>query len=364
MKKYTIKRTSIKKINIIKNQDVYDLTTEKNHNFFANNLLIHNCGEICLPSYGSCCLGSINLSNMYDEEKNDVNWTKLAKTINIAIRFLDNVLSINTYPISECKSVAEQSRRIGLGVMGLHYLIIKMGMKYGKKKSLEFVERLFTTIRNEAFEVSIDLAAEKSPFQSFDYDEYINNDYISKLPPRLLRKMKKQGIRNAVILTVPPTGTTSQLANVSSGIEPIFASIYKRRYRTDHDEIREDLLVDSLVVDHYNQNKSLAHFVSAYDVSPEEHIAMQAAIQTQIDGSISKTVALSKDFDDYDELSSIIFDYSKYLKGLTLYKQGSRGQEPLTEIKFETKKELGEYIKKAVNVSVAEMRCSTGVCEL
>ena len=332
--------------------------------YFESFAAVNPCAEEVLPDRGNCCLGSINLSNMYDKDKNDVDWTKLAKTIRIAVRFLDDVLTMNVFPIPETKTVAEENRRVGMGVMGLHYLLIKLGLKYGKNKSIEFIERLFATIRNEAYEASIELAAEKPMFPKFDYDQYTSNRYIANLPPRLIRKMKKNGIRNSVLLTVPPTGTTSQLANVSSGVEPIFAPVFQRRYRSDNDEIKTEILVDSLLVDFYENGKSLHNFVSAYDVSPEEHIAVQAAAQQYIDGAISKSINMAKDYDNYEELSDVVFSYVKHLKGLTIYRQNSRGQEPLTEIKFRDKKELGELIKKAANIVVAESNCGPGECEI
>lgn len=345
-------------------EDVFDIAVEDNHNFFANGVCVSNCGEADLPAYGNCCLGSINLANFYDETKNDVNWSNLAKTIKVAVRFLDNVLTINNYPLPECKIAAEKSRRIGLGVMGLHYLLIKLGMKYGKKKSLEFIERLFATFRNEAYEASIDLAQEKGAFQMFDYDKYIDNDYIQQLPPRLLRKLKKFGIRNSVLMNCAPTGTISQLANVSSGVEPIFAPVHYRKYRNSNNKIIREIIVDSLLVEHYRENKSLAYFVSAYDISPEEHIAVQAAIQQYIDGSISKTINLPENYSNINDMSDIIFEYSKHLKGMTIYRQNSRGNEPLVELKFDGKKELGEYIEKAANIKASAVNCATGICDI
>jgi ribonucleoside-diphosphate reductase alpha chain len=300
---------------------------------------------------------------MYDKDKNDVDWHKLSTTIRYAIRFLDNVVTMNNYPIPECKTSAEQSRRIGLGVMGLHYLLIKLGLKYGKQKSLEFVERFFATFRNEAFEASIDLSLEKGSFPMYDYEQFSSGNFVKNLPTRLLRKMKKNGIRNGMITTIPPTGTVSQLANVSSGIEPIFAPIYKRAYRKD-DNIVEEVLVDSLFYEYYINNQSLTNFISAYDISPEEHIAVQASIQQFIDNSISKTVNLPESYTNYEEISDIIFEYSKHLKGITLYRQNSRGKEPLTEIKYKDKNELKGLISKASNIVAPESKCSTGQCEL
>ena len=122
------------------------------------------CGEISLPSYGNCCLGNINLANMVLDDGTDVDWKRLAKTVRTGIRFLDNVLTINTFPTETCKRVGERSRRVGLGVTGLHYMLIELGIRYGDEKCLEFLERLFATIRDEAYKMSIYLAMDKKPF--------------------------------------------------------------------------------------------------------------------------------------------------------------------------------------------------------
>jgi len=199
-----------------------------NANYFESFVSTNPCGEITLPQYGSCCLGSINVANFYNEKKNDVDWSRLAKTIHVAVRFLDNVLTVNHYPIPETNDSATKSRRIGLGIMGLHYLLIKLGMKYGKKKSLEFIERFFATIRNESYDASIELAKEKGPFSEFDRDEFLRQPFVKRLPTRLIRKIKKYGIRGASLNTIPPTGclipsTTIQTDSGTLSLEQIFS---------------------------------------------------------------------------------------------------------------------------------------------
>jgi ribonucleoside-diphosphate reductase alpha chain len=361
--------TKLKVISIrsLGEMEVWDYQMKESpHYNLCQGIVARNCGEVMLPNFGSCLLGSINLSNMYNPTTNDVDWKKLSSTIYMAIRFLDDVLSINLYPLPECKTTAENSRRLGLGILGLHYLLIKLEYRYGKPKSIEFIERLFTTIRNEAFEASISLAEEKGAFQKFDFDSYINNDFISKLPPRILRKIKKYGIRNACLLSIAPSGTISQISNVSSGIEPIFSPIYTRKYRFN-DEIKEEMIVDPLLAQYYTENKLLTNFVGAYDISPEEHLSVQSAIQQFVDGSISKTINVSKEYNKYNELSEIIFEHSNYLKGLTIYRAESRGEEPLTEIKFDGKREILEKsIQKAknINLKIKEDTCKSGVCDL
>lgn len=288
------------------------------------------CGEISLPSYGNCCLGNINLSNMVLEDGSDIDWKRLARTVRTGIRFLDDVLTCNTFPTEECRRVADKSRRIGLGVTGLHYMLIKLGIRYGSEKCLEFMERLFGTIRDEAYKMSIYLARDKNPFPEFDYKKYLDEEFARTLPARIRMLIKKHGIRNAVMLTIPPCGTISMLHGVSSGIEPIFSAMYNRRYR--HNNIwKSQLVVDPLFQEYFSEGKDLTPFVGAYDVTPEEHIKVQATVQKYIDSCISKTINLPATAEAAD-FSQAALDYAPYLKGLTVYRAGSKGNEPLEAI--------------------------------
>lgn len=318
------------------------------------------CTEALLPDNGNCNLGSINLTRMYSDELNDVDWSLLAKTIGIAVRMMDNVLTMNIYPTPETKVVAEKSRRIGLGVMGLHHLLIKLGLRYGSEESLEFIERLFATIRNEVFKASIDIAKEKGSFPEYDYERYIANSYIAHLPTRILKSIKQYGIRNAVILSIAPTGTISMVAGTSSGIEPIFAPMYNRKYRNGN-ILAEEVVVDKMFGVAVEVGK-WEHIVGAYDVTPEEHVAVQAAVQDYVDQAISKTINVPKDF-SHEELMELILNYSDRLKGLTVYREGSRMNEPLTAIPT-TEENVKKYTGNQDHFGVINSECSTGSCEI
>ncbi len=318
------------------------------------------CTEALLPDDGNCNLGSLNLSLMYDSVANDVDWSLLAKTIGIAVRMMDNVLTMNIYPTPETKIVAERSRRIGLGVMGLHHLLIKLGLRYGSEESLEFIERLFATIRNEAFKASIEVAKEKGSFPEFDYDKYIRNPYIAHLPTRILKSIKQHGIRNAVLLSIAPTGTISMVAGTSSGIEPIFAPMYERKYRVGS-TLASETIVDRMFSIAVSSGK-WSHIVGAYDVSPQEHMAVQAAVQDYVDQAISKTINVPMDF-SHEELMELILNYSDRLKGLTIYREGSRANEPLKAIKT-TPENVEKYAMNTELAGVVNAECSTGVCEV
>ena len=329
-----------------------------NVSYFESLDSTNPCGEISLPSYGNCCLGNVNLSNMVLDDGSDLDWKRLARTVRTGIRFLDNVLTVNTFPTEECKLVGERSRRIGLGVTGLHYMLIKLGIKYGSEKCLEFLDRLFSTIRDESYKMSIYLARDKKPFPEFDYKKFLNEEYAKTLPARIRMLIKRYGVRNAVMLTIPPCGTISMLHGVSSGIEPIFSAMYNRRYR--HSSTwKEQLVVDPLFQEYYDEGKSLEPFVGAYDVAPEDHIKVQATVQKYMDSCISKTINLPATSTP-EEFSQAALDYAPYLKGLTVYRAGSKGNEPLEAIEFtpqNIEKHMGKKMDKTASVQAGDV-CS------
>lgn len=343
---------------------IYNIDLANSHtnvSYFEDLSCSNPCGEINLPPYGNCCLGHVNLSNMYDETKKDVDWKKFAKTIRTGIRFLDNVLTVNHYPIPECREVGERSRRIGLGIVGLHYLLIKLGYRYGDQKCLEFLDRLFATFRNEAYLASIELAKEKGSFPAFNVEKYSQESFFKQLPPRIQKAIKEFGIRNAVMLTIAPTGTTSMVLGVSSGIEPIFAPIYTRHFR-DGNIWREEIVVDKLFAQYYNNKENLSHFCGAYDVSVEEHLAVQATIQKYIDSAISKTTNLPNNY-PVDKLSEVILNYAQYVKGFTIYRAGSKGTEPLEPIDI-SKVDIDALMRNTETGVNSIDSCKNGVCEL
>ena len=322
-----------------------------NVSYFESLDSTNPCGEISLPSYGNCCLGNVNLSNMVLPDGSDIDWKRLAKTVRTGIRFLDNVLTVNKFPTDTCKQVGERSRRIGLGVTGLHYMLIKLGIKYGSEKCLELLDRLFATIRDESYKQSIYLARDKKPFPEFDYKKYLNEDFAKTLPARIRMLIKRYGIRNAVMLTIPPCGTISMLHGVSSGIEPIFAAMYNRRYRHAN-TWKEQLVVDPLFKEFYEKGVPLDNFVGAYDVSPDDHIKVQATIQKYIDSCISKTINLPAEATP-ESFSQAALDYAPYLKGLTVYRAGSKGNEPLEAIPL-TQTNVDKYMKSSAPSTAVE----------
>lgn len=316
------------------------------------------CGEIPLPNYGNCCLGHVNLSNMVLDDGSDIDWKRLANSVRTGVRFLDNILTVNHYPIEECKLVGQNSRRIGLGVIGYHYMLIKLGLVYGSDKCIEFTDRLMETMRNEAYLTSVYLARDKGSFPAFDRTKYLNTDYAKTLPPRIRMLIKEHGIRNAVMLTAAPTGTIGMVMGTSTGIEPIFAWAYKRRYRQAN-VWKEQVVVDPLFQEYFLAGKDTSVFVGAYDIKPEDHMRVQASFQKYIDNSISKTINLPKET-KWHQLSDVAIKYMPYLKGLTIYRAGSKGNEPLEAIPL-TRQNQSIYMNMLdVETAIGEVACALG----
>jgi ribonucleoside-diphosphate reductase alpha chain len=326
------------------------------------------CGEAMLPNKGNCCLGSINLSAMYDPNMKDVNWKLLAKAVRTGVRFLDDVLTINAYPLPSMREISHNSRRIGLGVMGLAYLLIKMGIRYGSDDSLEFVDRLMKTIRDEAFKTSIELAKEKGAFPKFHADKYLQCEFIDSLPPDIQADIREFGIRNAVILSIAPTGTISILTGCSSGIEPIFAPVYMRRFRKGG-TIVERLIVDPLFMEYLRKDEDLSNFTSSHTISGDEHMKMLARVQQWVDQSISKTTNVAESTTTKG-IARYLLRYAGHVKGWTIYRTGSRSYgdlgEPFSPVDIEglDKKQILELIKDKEKERAAVADCATGKCDL
>ncbi len=318
-----------------------------NMSYFLRMNATNPCGEIPLDSYANCCLGHVNLSNMVNEEGDDLDWNRLARTIRTGIRFLDNTLTANHYPIEECKIAGDRSRRIGLGTMGLHHMLIKLGIKYGTDKCIEFIDRLYTTIRNESYLASVYIARERGSFPEFNARKYLNEEFAKTLPARIRMLIKEHGIRNAVMLTAAPTGTISMVHGASTGIEPIFAPMYNRRYR-EGNTWKSTLVLDPLFKEELMKGSNGRHIVGAYDITPEQHMAVQACIQKYVDNAISKTINLPNDA-SHEVVSKMALKYAPYLKGMTVYRAGSKGMEPL-----EALSPTDENIAKAKELIAAE----------
>ena len=342
---------------------IFNLSLTNRHtnmSYFLKMNQTNPCGEIPLESYANCCLGHVNLANMLTPDNKDVDWKRLAKTVRAGIRFLDDVLTVNHYPIPECKTAGERSRRVGLGTLGLHHMLIKLGIKYGSDKCLEFLERLYATIRDEAYLTSMYTAKEKGSFPEFDSKKYLSEEFARTLPARIRMLIKQNGIRNAVMLTAAPTGTISMVHGTSTGIEPIFAPMYKRRYR-EGNTWRETVVLDPLFKEALEQGNDASHIVGSYDITPEQHMAVQAVCQRYIDNAVSKTINLPNK-SDYKDVAKMALNYAPYLKGLTVYRAGSKGMEPLEAIPLTP--ENIQMAKDLIAKEAAESQMAVEACKI
>ena len=343
-----------------------DLANRESNIWYHKPLVSTNpCGEIWLEEYGCCDLGAIVLPRFVNDWGH-VDWAELRKTIRMGVRFLDNVLSVNEYPLPEIRENCLDVRRIGLGIMGLHSMLIKLGYRYSSPEARTFVDTLMAQIKKEAYQASIDLAIEKGPFSAFSTEEFLNSGFIRRAIGHPQRKeIREHGIRNCAILTIAPTGTTGMVSNVSTGIEPLFSAAYWRRfYRPTSDGSRKldkELVVDPL----WSEVEDVSILEGAYDVSPESHFAMQAVCQKHIDNATSKTINLPQSY-SVESLSDLWLEYLPEVKGTTFYRAGSRGEEPLEAIPLAEAQQL-LAIRTASQATIAEqnsMDCPDGVCEI
>jgi ribonucleoside-diphosphate reductase alpha chain len=301
-------------------EEVYDVYEPETLTWITNGYCSLDCGEQPLPPWGVCNLGALNLAAFVKD--GEMDYQQLAETACVAMRFLDNVIDANEYFIEENREAQMGTRRTGLGTMGLADALIKMKVPYGSERSLPVIERIYRTIRDAAYDASADIAAEKGPFPRFDREKYMQGRFIQRLPRQIQEKIRKQGIRNAVLLTQAPTGTTSLFAGVSSGIEPVYDFAMVRRDRTG-----EHILYHPLFKawrDEHPNEPTPDYFVAANDLTPEQHVRVQATIQKYTDASISKTVNApnSHTVDDVKKLYTLAYELG--CKGITYMRDGSR----------------------------------------
>ena len=251
-----------------------------------------------------------------------MDYAALAEHVKVAIRFMDNVVDATGYYFDENRKNQMGIRRTGLGTMGLGDALIMMGLRYGSSEAVPTVEKIYKTIRDAAYESSADLAREKGVFPNYDKEKYLQGWFIKRLPREIKEKIAKNGIRNAVLLTQAPTGATSLLTGVSSGIEPVYDFAMVRR-----DRIGEHIIYHTLYQNWQDEHPGENHpdyFVNANDLAPEEHVKVQAIVQEYTDASISKTVNAPNNHsvEDVKKLYNLAYDLG--CKGLTYMRDGSR----------------------------------------
>lgn len=315
------------------------------------------CGEIGLIANDVCCLGALVLPRFV--ENGEINYELLGNTIDSSVRFLDNVITVNNYPLPEIKETANDIRRIGLGIMGLHDLLLLLGMKYNSDKGLETIDHLMNFIKYRAYEASIELAKEKGTFPRFEAEPYLKGGFAKKLKPSIRSKIKEFGIRNCAILTIAPTGTTSMVSGVTSGIEPMFAPAYERKYRDLDNSLKKEIVVHPLLKQFINEGRSVKHFQGAFDLKLRDHFEMQRICQAHLDNACSKTINLPQGTST-ETLSDLYMEFFPELKGITVYPDQSREDQPLTPLSLDKAIELVNEAKEEVDSG----KCRSGVCDL
>ncbi|MBP1154833.1 MULTISPECIES: adenosylcobalamin-dependent ribonucleoside-diphosphate reductase [unclassified Paenibacillus] len=317
---------------------------QMSNSWYFNPIICTNpCGEQGLPAWGVCNLSAINLSKFYDEENHDVAWDELATVVRYSTRFLDNVIDKTPYHFEENRINQQGERRIGLGSMGLAELMIKLNIRYGSSESLEFLDKLYGFMAKEAYLASADIAEEKGSFKHFETEPFLQSGFMKTMTsvyPEVGAAIKKQGMRNVTVITQAPTGSTGTMVGTSTGIEPYFAYEYYRQSRLGFDKQYVPIAQDWK---NQHPNKDLPdYFITAMDLSAEDHIRVQAAIQKWVDSSISKTANCPADFtvEETKRLYELAFDLG--CKGVTIYRDGSRDVQVLSTDKKEDKAEEPE----------------------
>jgi ribonucleoside-diphosphate reductase alpha chain len=295
-----------------------------------------------LAPFSVCNLAAVNLAEMVDKETKTVDFEKLKKTVAVGVRMQDNVINATPYFLEENKKQALGERRVGLGVMGLHDMLIYCETVYGSEEGNKLVDHVFEVIATTAYKTSVELAKEKGsfPFLNGESPEdtnrlrqaFIDTGYMKKMPEDVRRSILENGIRNSHLLTVAPTGSTGTMVGVSTGLEPYFSFSYFRSGRLGKFiEVKADIVQEYLDKHPEADSENLpSWFVAAMDLAPEAHADVQCVIQRWIDSSISKTVNAPQGF-SVEQVEKIYERlYRGGAKGGTVYVDGSRDSQVLT----------------------------------
>ena len=309
----------------------WDTMTDYHNAEYCSPLVSTNpCAEQPLPDGGCCNLGAVNLERFVDSNKNFMV-EEFKNTIEIGTRFLDNVVDYNMdrHALEDQKMNATDDRRVGLGILGLGDMLVRMGVKYDSEDALQTIDQIMTVFRDTAYDTSIELAKEKGQFPNFDWKGYNKSKFVKTLPRSIKDKIKNNGIRNCTLTTVAPTGSGAIVARVTSGIEPIFATSYKRMVKKNDGgygkEFEQYKVYHPIIKEIFGTDESLPEYVTtAHSIDPFFRVKLQGTVQKYIDSSISSTVNLREDI-PVDTVADIYMTaYENGLKGITVYREGSR----------------------------------------
>ncbi|MBP9802334.1 adenosylcobalamin-dependent ribonucleoside-diphosphate reductase [Patescibacteria group bacterium] len=304
------------------------------NSYYFNQVIATNpCGEQGLPGWGVCNLGHLYLASFAEDAGVDsqgpiykMNWEALKKSSKLLTRFLDNVIDLTPYYFKENEDNQKSERRIGGGTLGLGELLIKLRMRYGSEESLEFIDKIYSTITQEMYKASADLAAEKGAFPKFEAEKFLESGFMKTMPEDVRQAIREKGIRNVTLTTQAPTGTVGSMLGTSTGIEPYYAFKFFRQSRLGFHEV-----LIPLAASYQAEGEKLPDFfVSAMDLSPMDHIKVQAAVQKWTDSSISKTANAPANFSVEETAELYEKAYELGCKGVTIYRDNSRTEQVLS----------------------------------
>jgi len=311
-------------------ETVYDTTQPDGNAVIFNGLVTGQCGEQPLPPYGCCCLGSINLTRFVVDpfgERAAFDWERFRSVTKVSVRALDNVLDVTLWPLEEQAQEAANKRRIGLGFTGLGNTLTMLGLRYDSEAARTLAADISRTMRDAAYEASVENAREKGAFPLFDADKFLTEPHCaSRVPDKLKSEIRAHGIRNSHLLSIAPTGTISLAfaGNASGGIEPTFSWTYIRKKRMP-DGSKQEYIVEDYAYRLFkrmggDENQLPAGFVSALEMSARDHMKMIAAVQPYVDAAISKTVNVPEDY-PFEEFKNLYLEaWKSGLKGITTYR--------------------------------------------
>ena len=309
----------------------WDTMTDYHNAEYCSPLVSTNpCAEQPLPDGGCCNLGAVNLERFVDENQNFMV-EEFKETVEIGTRFLDNVVDYNLdrHALEDQKKNAMNDRRVGLGILGLGDMLVRMGIQYDSEDAIQTIDQIMTIFRDTAYETSINLAKEKGQFPHFNWKGYNKSKFVKALPKSIKEKIKNNGIRNCTLTTVAPTGSGAIVARVTSGVEPIFATSYKRMVKKNDGgygkEFEQYTVYHPIIKELFGTDENLPEYVTtAHKIDPFFRVKMQGTVQKYIDSSISSTVNLQEDIPVETVADIYMKAYENGLKGITVYREGSR----------------------------------------